>query len=361
MAVQTISAHQPGSSAETHRKWVRAWLIFVAILVFAMIVVGGATRLTDSGLSITEWQPILGAIPPLSHADWEEVFAKYRQIPEYHIVNDGMTLEQFQFIFWWEWSHRFLGRFIGVAVALPLVGFWLAGWLRREDKPRLIGLLALGGLQGAIGWYMVKSGLVDRVDVSQYRLALHLSTAFLIFAALVWLIAELRPNRDTRPAAASDRDWRLSLVLAVAVFVQVVLGAFVAGTKSGLVYNTWPLMDGEVVPTGIGMMSPWWMNIFENHATIQFNHRMVAYLVAALALWQVVRIVRQRREGQVRRSAIALGHAVLAQIALGIWTLLEGVPIALGLVHQAGAAVVFACAIWHLHETTLGRRVAASR
>lgn len=361
MAVQTISAQHTAGSAQIHRKWVRAWLIFVAVLVFCMIVVGGATRLTDSGLSITEWQPLLGAIPPLSHADWEAAFAKYREIPQYHVVNQGMTLEQFQFIFWWEWSHRFLGRLIGVVVALPLIGFWLAGWLRREDKPRLVGLLALGGLQGAIGWYMVKSGLVDRIDVSQYRLALHLSTAFLIFAWLVWLIADLRPERASRSASpASDNEWRVSLLLVVAVFVQVVLGAFVAGTNAGLVYNTWPLMNGEVVPTGIGMLSPWYLNFTENHATIQFNHRMMAYLVAAIAFWQVVRIVRNHREGAVRRSAMALAHAVLAQIALGIWTLLEGVPVSLGLVHQAGAAIVFGCAIWHLHETAASRHVPAT-
>jgi len=327
---------------------VRAWLFAVAGLVFLMIVLGGATRLTDSGLSITEWQPILGAIPPLSEADWQSAFASYKQIPEFEFVNKGMSLEAFKFIYWWEWTHRFLGRLIGAAFALPLLLFWMARALRPGMGIKLLGVLALGALQGGIGWLMVKSGLVDRVDVSPYRLALHLAVAFLILGLVLWLAFGLaqRP-RVTHPAAVSPRQRRLAGVILALIFVQVVLGALVAGLKAGLAYNTWPLMDGGLVPDGLAALEPWYLNVFENAATVQFNHRLMAYLVTGLALWQAWDLRRAGGAGPLSASASLLAAAVLCQVALGIWTLLAAVPLWLGLAHQAGAAAVFALAVRH--------------
>lgn len=332
---------------------VRLWLYAVAVLVFAMIVVGGATRLTDSGLSITEWQPIIGAIPPLNEAHWLEALEKYRQIPEYQQINKGMSLEAFKTIYWWEWSHRFLGRFIGLAFALPLLLFWIFNKIPRGFGWKLAGLLALGGLQGAIGWYMVKSGLVDRVDVSHYRLALHLGTAFLILALLIWLAEELRPRDATiRLETVGRSQVNMARVLVAVLFVQVLLGALVAGLKAGLTYNTWPLMDGRFIPNGLMTLSPWYENFFENITTVQFDHRMLAYLIALLALWHVWQL-RASDDGRLTVSAGLLFATILAQMGLGIWTLLAAqgeIPIGLGLAHQGGAAVVFATAVWHLHR-----------
>lgn len=330
---------------------VRYWLYAVAALVLAMITVGGATRLTDSGLSITEWQPILGAIPPLAEADWQEAFAKYREIPEYHLVNKGMTLEAFKAIYWWEWGHRFLGRIIGLAFALPLAAFWLMGALRTGYPLKLMGVLALGGLQGAIGWYMVKSGLVDRVDVSQYRLALHLSVAFLILALVVWLALGLK--RPEVPGARAHRSAFPALPAAIVALVlaQVVLGAFVASLKGGLVYNTWPSMGGALIPHDLMALEPWYHNPFENPVTAQFNHRLVAYAVVALAAAEAWRVLASGAGRAARASAGLLLAGVMGQAALGIWTLLEAVPIGLGIAHQAGAAVLLVIAVHHLHVT----------
>jgi cytochrome c oxidase assembly protein subunit 15 len=323
---------------------VRAWLFAVAALVFLLVSVGGATRLTGSGLSITEWQPIVGAVPPLSQDHWQEAFAKYRQTPQYDRVNRGMSLDAFKFIFWWEWAHRFLVRLIGVAFAAPFFYFLSAGRISRGLAARLGGIFALGALQGAVGWYMVRSGLADRVDVSQYRLALHLGLAILIFGALVWTALSLgeRAARKSRGSAAG------TLIVAI-VFLQVVLGALVAGLKAGLAYNTWPLMDGRLLPGGLGAMEPWYLNLFENAMTVQFNHRLAAYLLLAVVLWHTAVLLRGSTDPRAQRSALVLAAAVLVQAALGIWTLLSHVPLALGLAHQAGAAAVFGLAVWHLH------------
>lgn len=334
----------PDSATEAADGAVRLWLWCVAALVFAMIVVGGATRLTDSGLSITEWKPILGAIPPLTDADWHDAFAKYKLIPEYHLVNKGMSLEEFKGIFWWEWAHRFLGRFIGVAFAIPFLFFWVTGRLREGFALKLAGVLGLGALQGGIGWYMVSSGLVDRIDVSQYRLALHLSVAFLILAALVWLALSLSPRE--RPLATKGQRV-LAGHLAGFVFVQVVLGAFVAGLKAGMTYNTWPDMNGELIPNGLFALEPWWRNWFEDITTVQFNHRIVAYAVLAFAVVNLVLLVRGSADRRITTSATVVLAAIVAQAAIGIWTLLAAVPLSLGLAHQGGAAIVFALAIRH--------------
>lgn len=348
MSVTSIGS---GRHAAATGDAVRIWLYGIALLVVAMVVVGGATRLTDSGLSITEWQPLLGAIPPLSHADWVAAFEKYQQIPQARIVNKGMTLGEFEFIYWWEWSHRFLGRFIGVAFALPLAWFWLRGHLTRPLAVRLVGILALGALQGLVGWLMVKSGLVDRLDVSPYRLALHLSLAAAIFALVLWTALDLAPRRTEILLDTLPRGQRtLSGVLVAVVFVQIALGAFVAGLKAGRAYNTWPLMDGGLLPDAMWALSPWYLNPFENMATAQFDHRMVAYAVLALAIWHAVAVWRTTDDEHAARSSMWLLAAVLAQVALGIWTLLAAVPLAHGLAHQAMAMLVLAIALWHRHN-----------
>ncbi|HYN27995.1 MAG TPA: COX15/CtaA family protein [Burkholderiales bacterium] len=339
----------PSLGAAAHRMDpVRVWLFAVAALVFVMVSVGGATRLTGSGLSITEWQPIMGVVPPLSDAAWQEALEKYRQIPQYRHVNKGMNLDAFKRIFWWEWTHRFLARFVGVVFLVPFLYFLATGRIARALVPKLAGLFVLGGLQGAIGWYMVRSGLAERVDVSQYRLAVHLSLAVVIFAGLLWIAFSLgaRTARSHSVAAAYRKTAAFIVGL---VFLQIVAGAFVAGLKAGAAYNTWPLMDGRLVPQGLGVMSPWWANLFENATTVQFNHRMLAYALTILALWHVWSVLSRTDDRLVRVSGLALGVAVLAQVALGVWTLLAQVPLSLGLAHQAGAIAVFGLALWHLH------------
>lgn len=345
----------PGSVTS---RGVAVWLWTVAALVLAMIVVGGATRLTDSGLSITEWQPLLGAIPPLSEADWLIAFEKYKQIPEYSLVNAGMSLDQFKTIYWWEWAHRFLGRIIGLVFAIPLLAFWIGGRLRQGLAPKLVGVLALGGLQGAIGWYMVSSGLAERVDVSQYRLALHLTTAFVIFGCLIWLALEASEQRRSiaGPVGSSAVRWG-AIALVILVLAQVVLGAFVAGLKAGLIYNTWPLMNGQFVPSDY-WITPAHLSFFESHAAVQFNHRMSAYVLGVLVLAQIWFVLRAGAADHCSRiSAYVLAAAVFVQMVIGIATLLAHVPVSLGLLHQGGGAIVLGIAVWHLYAT---RRSAAT-
>jgi cytochrome c oxidase assembly protein subunit 15 len=348
----TRARHGAASAgAEAGARSVSLWLWFVAALVFAMVVVGGATRLTESGLSITEWQPLLGAIPPMNEADWLAAFEKYKQIPQYSIMNQGMTLDAFKAIYWWEWSHRLLGRLIGVAFALPLIYFWLRGRLKQGTGAKFLGIFLLGGVQGVIGWYMVKSGLSDRVDVSQYRLALHLTTALAILSLIVWLALEEWPGAGrVTGQVATTLIKRMAAILVAIVLVQVVLGAFVAGLKAGLIYNTWPTMDGQWVPSDYWTNPPY-LSFFESHAAAQFNHRMTAYLVGALALVEVWLVLREPVDERIRLTAIALAVAVFAQMGLGIATLLSHVPLELGLLHQGGGALVLILAVVHLHAT----------
>ncbi len=338
--------------AEHNTPAVRNWLLTVALLVLVMVGVGGATRLTGSGLSITEWAPIMGVIPPLSDGDWQVAFAKYKQIPQFQQVNLGMDLAEFKAIYWWEWGHRFLGRLIGVVFAVPLVWFWWTGALTRRLGWRLIGLLALGGLQGFVGWYMVQSGLTERVTVSPYRLALHLGLAFVIFGWLLWTALDV--GRETR---RSDRGARVgagmrygAAGLVGVILLQVLSGALVAGLKAGLTYNTWPLMDGALVPDGLLAMAPWYLNAFENITMVQFNHRLLAYVVVVLAAWHLWSVLRAANDQPLVGSAVVVLVAILAQAALGIWTLLSVVPLPLGIAHQTGAVVVLGVAIWHLHR-----------
>ncbi|HKJ60946.1 MAG TPA: COX15/CtaA family protein [Hyphomicrobiales bacterium] len=338
----TASADRAIGGAPAH--WaLRVWLFAVAGLIFAMVIVGGATRLTDSGLSITEWQPLLGAIPPLSEADWLGAFEKYKQIPEYTLVNEGMSLSAFKAIYWWEWAHRFLGRFIGVAFFVPFVLFWLRGAIPAGLMPRLITLFLLGGAQGALGWYMVQSGLVDRIDVSQYRLTAHLGLAVLIFGAILWVAFGLRDrSHETR---AGRGLIAVAGIFAVLVYLQILLGGFVAGTDAGLSHNTWPLMDGQIIPNGLLIMKPWYLNPFENVLTVQFNHRMAAYLIAALAVFNLW-LASRSGDGQARRLSLMAAAIVTGQITLGIFALLTQLQIGLALAHQAGALILFAFALY---------------
>jgi cytochrome c oxidase assembly protein subunit 15 len=338
-------------SADRPRLAVAAWLWALAALVFAMAVVGAATRLTGSGLSITEWRPIVGTLPPLTPADWQIAFDKYRQIPQYQQINRGMSLEAFKFIYWWEWGHRLLGRFIGVAFLLPFLLFLWRGWLPNRLKPQLAAVFALGGLQGMAGWYMVQSGLVGRTEVSQYRLALHLTLAAVIFAALVWLALEMRrpDRRGGRLDTLATGGRTTARVLVGLILLQIALGALVAGMKAGLSHNTWPLMDGALIPSGLLAMSPWWLNPFENALTVQFDHRLLAYVVTLLALWHAQRTIHTADDERVTRSATALAAGVVAQVALGIWTLLAQVPLSLGLAHQGLGFLLLGIATWHLH------------
>ena len=330
-----------------HARALRLWLSCIALLVVAMILVGGATRLTDSGLSITEWQPIVGVIPPLSDADWQEAFAAYKQIPEYTLVNRGMSLDAFKTIYWWEWAHRFLGRLVGLAFFVPFVAFWIAGYIPRPLVPRLIGLFVLGGLQGVLGWYMVMSGLVDRTDVSQYRLAAHFGLAILIFGYTLWLIWGLGVRKAVRGGAPSIVA---GLVLAL-ISLQLLSGAFVAGIDGGFGFNTWPLINGAFIPSGLDSATPLYLNLFENPLTVQFNHRMLGYAVVVATILQAMWLAMRVQTRDLAGSATTLAVLTLLQATLGVWTLLLAVPIQLGLAHQAGAVLVFAAALYHVWLT----------
>lgn len=316
---------------------VRIWLFFIVLLVGAMIVLGGATRLTNSGLSITEWAPIKGAFPPLNTEAWLSEFHKYQQIPEFMAEHSDMDLAGFKTIYFWEWSHRQLGRLIGLAYALPFFYFLFRRRLPQGQTLKFFGIMLLIGIQGAIGWWMVASGLVDdRVDVSQYRLATHLGMAFIILGALFWLWRNQAEGWPRRPL--DKMPVKRTTLLAGLVFLQIIAGAFVAGLKAGRTYNTWPLMDGDIVPAGYSSMTPFWRNMFENIGAVQFNHRTLAYIILAVTIWIFISAKRQPR---VRRNMIVFKAALLWQILLGIYVLLTGDALWLALLHQFSAIFVW--------------------
>ena len=326
---------------------VAIWLFCVAALVLAMVVVGGATRLTGSGLSITEWKPISGVIPPLNHGAWVAEFKNYQRIPQYQFVNRGMSLEAFKAIFWWEWAHRLLGRMIGLVFFAPFVVFLVL----RQLPPRLIWrcvvLFALGGLQGLVGWWMVASGLEGRVSVAPERLAIHLGLALILYCALIWTGWEAWAGQSRGQARAGrPQIWRpLSAVLAVLVYLQCLLGALVAGNKAGLVYNDWPRMNGAWFPRGYAA-DDLWRTLLHSQAAVQFNHRIGAYLVLALAVSLAVAAARARYLAtSYRVAAIGVGALVLAQACLGIATLMLVAPLGFSLAHQTLAAIVLAAAV----------------
>jgi cytochrome c oxidase assembly protein subunit 15 len=331
---------------------VRWWLIMVAALIAMMVLVGGATRLTESGLSIVEWKPVSGALPPLSQQQWTDAFEAYKTIPQYRELNAGMSLHEFKTIFWWEWSHRLLGRVIGGVYLLPFLWFLRRGVLNAELKRRLWIIFGLGALQGAVGWWMVASGLSQRVEVSHYRLATHLVLALLIFAGIVWTLRRLA---DATPMPASFRLRITGIVLLVLTFVQLYLGALVAGLRAGRVYNTWPEIDGALVPSAARLLfeEPWWRNLFDNALAVQFEHRMTAYALFALAVLHAIDAVRSRPATATVNGALALAAAITVQATLGILTLLYQVPIALGLAHQAVAIVVLTLAVFQVERMTV--------
>lgn len=327
------------------------WLVLCAAMVLAMAVIGAITRLTESGLSMVEWKPLIGILPPLSEAEWNRVFDLYKGTPEFRVYNSWMGLADFQRIFWWEWFHRLWGQLIGFVFLIPFLVFWAQGRIPKDLWPRLAGLFLLGGLQGGIGWFMVKSGLVDHPEVSHYRLALHLGMAILIYALLLRTALGLfapMPLGGWRPEAAALRRharWALGLVA-----VTIVWGAFVAGTRAGFAYNTFPLMEGHVIPPEVANLEPWWHNPVENTAAIQLIHRMLALLTGVAVLALAVRTLRLRMPQGVVRAAWAAGGMVLAQIALGIATILTVVWIPVAAAHQAGAILVVSALVWFLHE-----------
>jgi heme a synthase len=332
-------------SLQTRHRAIQLWLCGVAALIVATLLVGGATRLTESGLSIVEWKPVAGALPPLGDAAWQTEFAKYQTIPQFQL-NRGMTLEEFKTIFWWEWAHRLMGRLIGAAFLLPFLWFLWKGFVEPGLRARLWAIFVLGALQGAIGWWMVASGLSERVSVSQYRLATHMTLACVIFAACLWTALRL----DPRPASETPRRIRAVAVgLLVLVLVQIYLGALVAGLRAGLIYNTWPLIDGALVPDAARLLfeQPWWRNFFENALTVQLMHRMAAYALWVFAVLHVVDVARSVRGGPMLTRSLAFVAAVTIQAALGVLTLIHQVPIALALAHQAMAIVVLAFATVH--------------
>lgn len=329
------------STSARRDRWVGIWLLSIAALVFAMILVGGATRLTDSGLSITEWNLSKGLTPPLTAARWAEEFSLYRHTTEYRLQNSGMSLAEFQYIYWWEWSHRFLGKMIGLAFAVPFALFWASGRLKGRFWP-VLGLFALGGLQGAVGWWMVTSGLFERLDVSPVRLAIHLAMALLTLGGALWLALDALgwPRESGRLGAPV---WAPGALLAL-VFTQIMLGALMAGADGGAAFADWPTIGHEWVPSTAFSLDPLWRNFTEHHATQQLLHRSAGYLVAALALG-LAAAAFARGEGNARRLALAAGGLAGLQALLGIATIVTGSPLGLSLTHQACAALLWAAAV----------------
>lgn len=340
-------------SAATHAasRAVGGWLFGMCGLVFAMVVLGGATRLTGSGLSIMEWAPLHGALPPLTDAEWDRLYRLYQGIPQYELVNKGFGLEGFKRIFWLEWAHRLVGRLTGLAFAVPLAVFWWKGMVGRRLAGRLGLLLLLGGLQGAVGWFMVASGFqADRTAVSPYRLSVHLCLALLLYALLLW--TALDQWRGAVRRGPPIRSGPLAVLLPAScalVGLTIVAGSFVAGLHAGLTYNTFPLMDGALVPPGYGTLRPWLLNLTENVAAVQFNHRLLATATLLLVGATVAAGLRGAAPGGLRTALAALGAAVLAQYALGVATLLLVVPTGLGVLHQACAVLVLTAALAAAH------------
>ncbi|MBB6123506.1 COX15/CtaA family protein [Sphingobium subterraneum] len=348
------SSPQPGGSplsSSSRPRAIALWLLSVAALIFVMVVVGGITRLTESGLSITEWKPVTGALPPLNDAQWQEAFAKYRQIPEYREINRGMSLSDFQFIFFWEWSHRLLGRLIGVVFAVPLAWFALRRAIPLGYGPRLTAILALGGLQGAIGWWMVASGLVDRTDVSHYRLAVHLITALFIMAGCIWTALDLRAlDRDghARPA----RLVGFARIAALVLLVQLIWGAYVAGLDAGYVANTWPLMNDHIFPEGVDWGRSLWGIVSDDPYFVHFFHRWWAWVTALV----LILLARRAKKAGHRVPSIALNASVGTQILLGIVTVMSGIALPLAALHQAVGALVVAATALAAHSIGVQRK-----
>ncbi len=350
--------HQPAAPVSADRA-VALWLLVCAAMVLLIVVIGGVTRLTESGLSITEWKPVSGVVPPLTEQQWSTEFSKYQQTPEYQLLKSGMTLGEFKKIFFWEYLHRLWGRLVGIVFVIPFVFFLVRGRIQRAHVPRLAGIAVLIGLQGALGWYMVQSGLAERTDVSQYRLAAHLSLALVIYALMLWtglsLLLAHKPGVENSAATAHAHiraaTARARAVL-VLVSITIVSGAFVAGLNAGRIYNTFPLMNSRVVPPGYLAQDPWYLNFFENPVAVQFNHRLLAMLtlLASIHIWAWA---RKRELPAVARVGVgAIGIVAALQVLLGIATLLAAAPISLAAAHQTGAVLLLTAALFSLRGLT---------
>jgi cytochrome c oxidase assembly protein subunit 15 len=348
----------PGDEVSRRRRYrpLAWWLLVCCALVFAMVVLGGVTRLTGSGLSMVHWKPLSGVVPPMTRDAWEQEFEHYRQSPQYKLVNYGMSLGEFKRIFWFEFAHRLLGRLIGVVFVLPLAYFWLRRRIEPSLTPKLVTMFVLGALQGLLGWYMVKSGLVDNPHVSQYRLAAHLILAVLIYAFMLWTaLGLLRPPPEARQGRLSRLAVAATIVV-LAVLVTMISGAFVAGLRAGLTYNTFPLMAGQWVPDGLWSMAPAYLNLFENVTTVQFTHRCLAMatFLAVMGLWIAAMGAPTSRPARLWSHAAAAMAGI--QLGLGIATLLARVPVTLGALHQAGALLLLTVVLGLAFES---RRVPA--
>jgi heme a synthase len=337
---------------EPRRRPLRAWFWSIAGMTFVVLIVGGITRLTQSGLSIVDWQPIMGVVPPLNEAQWQEAFDRYRQFPEYQQLRQGMTMAEFQFIFFWEYLHRVVARVIGLVFLVPFLFFWIRGYLNRPLLIRALILFGLGAGQGVLGWLMVASGLVDRPSVSHYKLAAHLSLAFVIFGYAVWLARDLKVGLERTAVAPGARRMMNRGLAAVGVLLalQVVWGGFVAGLKAGLYHNTFPLMEGRLVPPTLFFLDPAIINFFQNPIAVQWVHRVLGTVLALAVLILFVQVVRARVDGMSKRLNVTMLGLMAAQYLLGVLTLIYFVPVTLGVIHQAMAMVIFGVWIWWLHH-----------
>lgn len=332
-----------GHMTDTNDRWIARWLTLCAVVIFGMILLGGVTRLTDSGLSMVEWSPIMGAIPPLSEQDWITAFEKYKLYPEYLKINYEMDLAGFKVIFMYEYLHRVLGRLIGLLYFVPLVFFIMRGMVKRGLTVKLLALFVMGGCQGLLGWYMVKSGLVDRPDVSQYRLTAHLGLAIAVYAFMVWLIIGLTsPHRAVPPIASWRPLWLVGLV-----YLMILSGGFVAGTDAGYSYPTWPLMGDSFLPPAL--YADGWISAFEQVTTIQFNHRMFAYFIVCVVAVVAVRNLMLSSDTRLRTSVYLLLSALTAQVVLGISALLSHIAVPVAAAHQSGAVVLLTATLFFAH------------
>lgn len=329
------------------------WLFVGCFMIFTMVVVGGITRLTGSGLSITEWKVVTGVIPPLSQAEWEMEFFKYQQIPQYQLINSHFTLDDFKFIYFWEYIHRLIGRTIGLVFLYGLITYYMRGVISKQLMPRLLFMFVLGGIQGFLGWYMVSSGLTENVRVSHIRLAIHLTFAFITFGYIFWVaLTQLFPVKYAN-SNAYTRYKKYGWTLLGLVILQVIYGAFVAGTKAGMVYTTWPTMEGEWIPESMTYMlqKDGISSLINNLASVQFIHRSLAYLITIIVVALILKVWKDKQlEAGQKKSAYALGGLVVLQIILGIYTLLNSVPVTLGVIHQATAFFVFATTIYFIYR-----------
>lgn len=333
------------STTDENDRLIAYWLFFCAAVIFGMILLGGVTRLTESGLSMVDWKPFMGVIPPMSEADWQHMFAKYKQFPEYQKVNMGMSLEAFKSIFMYEYLHRVLGRLIGIIFILPFLYFYITKRIKKGLTPKLIIMLIGGGFQGLLGWYMVKSGLVDQPDVSQYRLTAHLGAAVLIFGFILWTAFGLVNETSQQPKELRIFSYSLSGL----IFLMILSGGLVAGTKAGYAYSTWPLMGDSFIPSGLYSMSPLWLSAFEDITTIQFNHRIFAYCIVLLVVLFAIKALKANIQGAARTGLFVLLGLLILQVTLGISTLIYHVPIPIAAAHQVVAVALLSASLFISH------------